>query len=357
MTQSPLGQNPGGSGPFDERGPGNPDVASTEATPEQPVAQHSGTPLTETDYPGEPYADTPRSSSYPQTGYVGTAPGESSAESTGPSGSGSKVDEAKDKAKEVAGTAKGEAKNVADTAVSSGRQVAATAQDEARNVAAETKQQAASLLDTVRTEVAEQASTQQGRIAEALHSLSKELGSMASSSQESGPLTDLAHQASRKGGEIAHFLQDREPSDVLESVRSYARRRPGTFLVLCGLAGVVAGRLTRSTVANRTSLDTKDDSGARGDRELRSNYAASGYAAGQPTGYVRTEPATAYATAPATQPAELAGERSIGVYGGSVESTEPAGVSQPYGDDPAQPASGYVGSTRPLDEPNGDPTR
>ena len=86
---------------------------------------------------------------------------------------------------------------------------------------------------------------------------------MASSSQESGPLTDLAHQASRKGGEVAHWLQDREPADVLEAVRSYARRRPVTFLALCGLAGIVAGRLTRSTVATRTSLDTKDNGGVR----------------------------------------------------------------------------------------------
>jgi len=79
-------------------------------------------------------------------------------------------------------------------------------------VAAEAKQQAASLFDTVRTEAGAQSGTQQQRIAEALHSLSTELGGMAASSQESGPLTDLAHQASSKGGEVAQWLQDREPS-------------------------------------------------------------------------------------------------------------------------------------------------
>ena len=155
---------------------------------------------------------------------------------------------------------------MAGTAVDSGKEVAATAKEEAANVAAEAKQQAASLFDTVRAEAGAQAGTQQQRIAEALHSLSKELGGMASSSQESGPLTDLAHQASRKGGDVAHWLQDREPADVLEAVRSYARRRPVTFLALCGMAGIVAGRLTRSTVANRTSLDTKDDTGHRANR-------------------------------------------------------------------------------------------
>ena len=62
------------------------------------------------------------------------------------------------------------------------------------NLAAETKQQAASLLDTVRSEVGQQAGTQQQRIAEAVRNLSTELDRMASSSQESGPLTDLARR-------------------------------------------------------------------------------------------------------------------------------------------------------------------
>ena len=185
-------------------------------------------------------------------------------------------------------------------------------------MAAEAKQQAASLFDTVRTEAGAQAGTQQQRIAEALHSLSTELGGMAASSQESGPLTDLAHQASSKGGEVAQWLQDREPADVLEAVRSYARRRPVTFLALCGVAGIVAGRLTRSTVANRTSLDTKDDTGQPDVRPQA--YASSHYTA-------------APATSPANYPA-------TGVYGGSVETTAPADPA-PYPTETSVPGSGY----------------
>jgi hypothetical protein len=259
------------------------------------------------------------------------------------SGSGSKVD-----------TAKGEAKQVAGTAVDSGKEVAATAKEEAKNVAAETKHQAASLFDTVRSEVSQQAGTSQSRIGEALHSLSNELGSMASSSQESGPLTDLAHQASRRGGEIADWLQDREPSDVLEEVRSYARRRPGTFLVLCGLAGVVAGRLTRSAVASRTSLDSKDDTDSS---DARSSL-GSGYSTDQPSGYGTTGLGTAYATTPAMEPpvSQTSGGPSTGVYGGTVESTEPP-TGTGYVSDPPLPGSGYVGTTGTPDDPKGDPLR
>ena len=56
---------------------------------------------------------------------------------------------------------------------------------------------------------------------------------MASASEESGPLTDLAHQASQRGGEIAHWLENHEPRDVLREVQSFARRRPVMFLAIC----------------------------------------------------------------------------------------------------------------------------
>ena len=216
-------------------------------------------------------------------------------------------------------TAKGEAKLVADTAIGSGKQVAQTAKDEAQNVVAETKHQAASLLDTVRSEVGQQAGTQQNRIADGLQGLAKELGGMASASEESGPLTDLAQQASRKGGEVAHWLQDREPAEVLESVRSYGRRHPVTFLALCGLAGIMAGRLTRSTVATRTSLDTRDNEGSDTAGQLRSTYV------------------TAPVTAPVVEPTPV----PTGVYGGSVETTAPA---EPYATDRPPAGPGYIGT-------------
>jgi hypothetical protein len=223
-----------------------------------------------------------------------------------------------------AGAARDQARQVTDTAIDSGKQVAHTAKDEAQNVVDEAKQQAASLLDTVRTEVGSQAGTQQNRIADALHGLAKELGGMASASEESGPLTDLAQQASRKGGEVAHWLQDREPADVLESVRSYGRRHPVTFLALCGLAGIVAGRLTRSTVATRTSLDTKDNGGSGSAGQLRSSYSA------PPV------------TAPMVEPAPA----STGVYGGSVETTAPADpyAADPYTADRPPVGPGYIGT-------------
>lgn len=156
----------------------------------------------------------------------------------------------------TADVAKGEAAAVKDTAVDAGKDVASTAKVEAANVVADTKAQAKNLLGSVTSEVRDQAGSQQQKIAGSVHSLSQELTGMASSSAESGPLTDLVQQAGQKGGEIAQWLEDREPSDVLAEVKSFARRRPVTFLALCGLAGVVAGRLTRGAVAANTSIDS-----------------------------------------------------------------------------------------------------
>ena len=70
-------------------------------------------------------------------------------------------------------------------------------------------------------------------------------------------------QAASRGSDIASWLENREPADVLDEVRRYARRRPVTFLVLCGLAGVVAGRITRGAVAANTSVDSPSASPAR----------------------------------------------------------------------------------------------
>jgi gas vesicle protein len=221
------------------------------------------------DYPGVVQTDRPVGA-YTETDYSQA----DLSTSSGTSGSSTKD------------VAKNEAANVKDTAVDAGKNVASTAKGEAANVVQETKQQAKSLLDTVGSEVRGQAGNQQQRIATAVHSLSKELGSMASSSSESGPLTDLAHQASRKGGEIAHWLENREPRDVLEELKRFGRRRPVMFLGLCALAGVVAGRLARGAVAANTELDSPNgrrDTAALTSTTYPSNYEA-GYHPG-PTGY------------------------------------------------------------------------
>jgi hypothetical protein len=44
---------------------------------------------------------------------------------------------------------------------------------------------------------------------------------------------------------LGRWLDSHGPDEVLDEVRSFARRRPGTFLLIAAGAGVVLGRLTR----------------------------------------------------------------------------------------------------------------
>ena len=153
--------------------------------------------------------------------------------------------------------ARDEAGNVKDTAVGAGKQVASTAKDEAANVAGEAKQQARSLVSTATSELKNQASNQQNRLASTLRGYTDQLqGVTQGQGLEAGPLNDLVQRAANRGNDFVSWLENREPADVLDEVRRYARRRPVMFLALCGLAGVVAGRITRGAVAANTSLDS-----------------------------------------------------------------------------------------------------
>ena len=48
---------------------------------------------------------------------------------------------------------------------------------------------------------------------------------------------------------VASWLENRDPGSLLEEVKSFARQRPGTFLLVAAGAGLLAGRLGRSLQA------------------------------------------------------------------------------------------------------------
>jgi len=168
--------------------------------------------------------------------------------------------------------AKDEAKNVQQTAAQAGSQVASTATDQAKQVAQETQRQAKDLLDQGRSQVREQAISQQQKAGQSLTSLAQELRGLAdgTSSGAPGPARDLLQQASGFVDDFAHKLQTRDPGELLDEVRSFARRKPGLFLLGAAAAGVVAGRLTRGVTAAHSDSGPSS-SGTVGYR-AQSNY-------------------------------------------------------------------------------------
>jgi len=164
-------------------------------------------------------------------------------------GLGSTVSDSVGSGRSTTETTKEQVQEVAHEGVQGGKHVAAVATEQAKEVASEAGHQAKALLDQARSELMDHAASQQNRVAEQLHTLSHELGSMASASQQEGLATDLAQQASRQLGTVAHWLSQREPGSLMGEMKDFARNKPGTFLAVAAGIGLVAGRMTRGVKA------------------------------------------------------------------------------------------------------------
>ena len=145
--------------------------------------------------------------------------------------------------------AKDEARSVGQSTADAGKQVAGTAAEQAQQVTQETRRQAQDLLAQGRSQATEQARNGQQKAAGSLSALAEELRTLTDGQGGSGPAHDLVRQATDAVDGLAGHLRDREPADLLADVRSFARRRPGLFLLGAAVAGVVAGRLTTGVVA------------------------------------------------------------------------------------------------------------
>jgi hypothetical protein len=201
--------------------------------------------------------------------------------------------------------ARDEAGEVGRTAADAGRQVAGTAAEQAKTVAQEATAQARDLVGEARGQVQQQARNGQQKATDGIHALSAELREMAGSGAQQGTVSEVARQVADRADRLADWLGEREPGDLLEEVRSFARRRPGVFLLGAALAGGVVGRLTRGAV---DSARSESDTGS-GYRDIPAGVAVSGtstygtaaapVAAPPPTPPVAPPPVTPAAPPPA----------------------------------------------------------
>jgi hypothetical protein len=174
--------------------------------------------------------------------------------------------------------AKDEAAAVKDTAAAEAKGVVDTTKAEAGSVARETKVQLEDLYAKAKRELGDQASTQQQRLASGLRSFSGELGSMARNANGSGVAGDLVRRASQRADGMASWLSQRDPADVLQEVKAFARRRPGVFIGVAAIAGIVVGRLTRALAS--AASDSGSTGGSRSDSASRTaGTTARGYQA------------------------------------------------------------------------------
>ncbi len=149
----------------------------------------------------------------------------------------------------TADVARDQAAGLGQGAAEAGKRAADTAREQASNVTAEAGRQGRDLLRQAQGQLREQAGQQQQRLASDLHAISDELAAMACQPDHPGVAADLAGQAAGTTRNVARWLDDRDPGQLLEDVKGFARQRPGLFLALAAGAGLLAGRLTRGLTA------------------------------------------------------------------------------------------------------------
>lgn len=152
-------------------------------------------------------------------------------------------------ARDAAASAQQSGQQVVGSAADHAKDLGGSVTDKASEVVSEAGDKARDLVSQTRDQVGTEAENRRGQAVSTLRSLGDELDSMQSHEGESGWATELASRGSGYVRQTADWLDNRDPSQILDDVKGFARRRPGTFLVGALLAGVVAGRLTRAVKA------------------------------------------------------------------------------------------------------------
>lgn len=145
-----------------------------------------------------------------------------------------------------AGEIAGEARDLARESQDSAKHLGEKAQREAEHIVEDVKAEASHLFEELGTDVRAQAAIQQEKIGANLRDISQELRAMLAAAPSHGNAASLVDQAAQHSGKIADWLEAREPGDLVEEVKGFARRRPGAFLGLAVGAGLLAGRITRN---------------------------------------------------------------------------------------------------------------
>ncbi|WP_308798734.1 ATP synthase subunit B family protein [Agromyces silvae] len=218
-----------------------------------------------------------------------------------------------------------QAKNVASDAGDAGKHVVDVAKDETHGVASETKTQARRLVGQVGDELRGQAAQQQSRVASGIRDVGSQFEQMADSADDSGMAANLVRDAGRRVGHVGEWLDQRDPKDLLEEVKRFARRRPGVFLAVATGAGLVAGRLTRALASS--SGDSGAAHAASGSPQASTYAGSTGTSGGTATRPrpVTAPPVTARPVTPprATEPPATTTIGNPAVPGGAVGGTGP----------------------------------
>jgi len=152
--------------------------------------------------------------------------------------------------KEKAGMAAEQASATASTAADGAKQVAGEAGQQVKAVAGEAKNQVQQILGKTKDEVQQQADQRNRQAADGLRSMSTSINALLQGRpEEASQITSYLQQAQTKIDSFASQMEQRGPQGLLEDVTSFARRKPGMFLLGAIGAGFAIGRVVKAGTA------------------------------------------------------------------------------------------------------------
>jgi hypothetical protein len=163
------------------------------------------------------------------------------------------------RARDVSSAAGAKGKETAERAASEASQLGDTAKDQARQVKDEVATQTRGLVDQTKKELRDQGRSQADHLAQAIRRVSDQADALAAGRvDQAGNVADNVRRTGGHVRQVADRLDQRGVDGVIDDVQSFARRRPGAFLLGCAAAGFVTGRLLRGGAA--ASSGAHDDS-------------------------------------------------------------------------------------------------
>ena len=108
-------------------------------------------------------------------------------------------------------------------------------------------------LSTIKDSAMERLVAERGKLTETLRTFTDDLREMQSASPRSGLAMSVVGQAADRAEQLISYVENREPDQLLEDVRGYARSHPAMFLLGAAVAGGALGRVTRSAGAGAAS--------------------------------------------------------------------------------------------------------
>ncbi len=171
---------------------------------------------------------------------------------------------AADQAADVASTVSQKGRQLAGSAVDATRDVTGTVQEQISVVKGEVTEQGRSLAEEAKSQVERHAHAQSQRLADTLLNIGSEVQALAEGRVDDAEnlkpylssAADAVYNAADRVYDLSSDIDNNHGiAGVLEDLQSFARRRPGAFLLGAAVAGFGIGRAVRANQSNRSDGD------------------------------------------------------------------------------------------------------